>query len=298
MPTVLERTTRLEARPWWSARVSSRTLAASGAMTTPKPSPHALRAMVATGSGPNRTSSSLACQPAIWVNAAAARAIPRDGCGPRANAAREQASDQRADGNSDQKARKQQARPELVELEHEPAQERDVNERNHQSHADQQVGQRGADEGAAVQKSLRNQRLEAGCLAPRIEAEDDQAQRADRDEQSARGAGVGVVRIQGEHEEREARSKQRRTDPIERSGCRRIEPALPAAANQESPRAERGEREVQPEDEAPAADAGCGRGERGAVQRPEHAAGLLHRGHRAQCKRPALVAIEVGGEGQ
>ncbi len=145
---------------------------------------------------------------------------------------------------------------------------------------------------------LRNERLEARCLAPGVQGEHGQAEQADRDEQPARGAGAGVVGVEREHEEPEAGAQERGADPVERGGAGCVEPALLAAPEQQPPGAEGGEREVEPEDEAPAADGRGGRGQRGAVQRSEDAAGFLHRCHVAQRGRPALVAIEVGGEGE
>ncbi len=72
--------------------------------------------------------------------------------GARADAGREQATDHRADGHSNQETRKQNARAQLVELEHKAPEEWDVDEGDHQGHADQEVGRSGADEGAAAQE--------------------------------------------------------------------------------------------------------------------------------------------------
>ena len=78
-----------------------------------------------------------------------------------------------------------------------------------------EVGQRSADEGTAAKEARWNQGLKARRLAPRIQAQHDQAQDADRNQEAARGAGVGVIRVQRKHQQPEARAEQRGADPVQ-----------------------------------------------------------------------------------
>jgi len=109
----------------------------------------------------------------------------------------------------------QQAGPELIEVEHEPAQEGHVDEGHDQGRADEHIGGCGAGEGAAPQQIARNQGFEPAELAPAINAQHDHRRDCCRQKKCVGRSVLGVVRIEREYEQAQSGAQQRRAGPVD-----------------------------------------------------------------------------------